>query len=462
MVGLKKLLLGLMLLGAVTYFGGGGTFASFSAQTSNNGSSIASGTLTMNDSVNNATSCLSASGTSNNNVNSVNQAVNAAGCDKLLTLTNVAPGSAASTAKVTILNSGSIAASQFSVWGSSVSATLSTAVPIGNFNSISVVGLDGPVLSGQTLELNYGSNLPQQFKSTSTVAPPASPTTPVSINVTSLAGGQAVASAALSIGTTMTDISSNTDSTATATNNMNCYDQKTTGGLPTATKGDSLNFNPVLGNPFCGHALLFLQETTGTFNYCWYGNGAPGNPSENASGLCNVPIIGVTLGTALTIGTVSASVTLQIPSQTLNGNISNGDVLVVTSGAHTQSFTATQNIVLGTTGVTSITATSTTPFANFIFPIGSTVVDLTAASALNADTTSTITTFDTFHNSTGRIQLAPVTNNGVINASAAVQLNSGASRNFLLGLYMPAPPGTNQNYLQGLVATFGLTWHIDQ
>jgi hypothetical protein len=48
---LKQFLLGLMLLGAVTYFGGGGTFASFSAETANNGSSVASGTLTMSATV---------------------------------------------------------------------------------------------------------------------------------------------------------------------------------------------------------------------------------------------------------------------------------------------------------------------------------------------------------------------------------------------------------------------------
>jgi hypothetical protein len=56
---LKQFLLGLMLLGAVTYFGGGGTWASFSAETSNAGESIASGTLTMNDTAS-ATACYSA------------------------------------------------------------------------------------------------------------------------------------------------------------------------------------------------------------------------------------------------------------------------------------------------------------------------------------------------------------------------------------------------------------------
>jgi len=27
---------------------------------------------------------------------------------------------------------------------------------------------------------------------------------------------------------------------------------------------------------------------------------------------------------------------------------------------------------------------------------------------------------------------------------------------------MPLPAGNNQNYLQGLQSTFGITWHIDQ
>lgn len=453
---LKGLLLLTMLLGAVTYFGGGGTFASFSAQTSNAGQAIASGTLTMNDTVNTGTSCLSASGPSFNNANDVDKSVNPAGCDKLLTLTNVAPGNAASTAKVAILNSGSLDASGFSVWGSSVNGTLNTAVSVGNVNSLTVTGLAGPIFSGQTIEVNYGSNLPQQFKATQSVTPPASPTTPVTFTISALAGGQAAATAALPVGATVTDTSSNTDGSATATNNTNCYDQKTTGGTTTATKGDSLTFNPIVGNPFCSHLLVFLQET-GTFNYCWYGNTS--TAFSLTSGLCVVPMIGVTLSTALaTTGNITS---LPIASMTMNGNISIGDQIVVTSGTHTQTFTAAQNILIGTPTVTTISV-STTPATSPAFPIGSTVVDQTASNAMNADTTSTITNFDTLHGATGKIPLSPVTANGTTNAVAPVQLAHGATRNFIVGVYMPAPAGTNQNYLQGLMSTFGITWRLDQ
>jgi hypothetical protein len=32
----------------------------------------------------------------------------------------------------------------------------------------------------------------------------------------------------------------------------------------------------------------------------------------------------------------------------------------------------------------------------------------------------------------------------------------------VVGLYFPAPAGQNQNQLQGLQSTFGITWHMDQ
>jgi hypothetical protein len=43
-----------------------------------------------------------------------------------------------------------------------------------------------------------------------------------------------------------------------------------------------------------------------------------------------------------------------------------------------------------------------------------------------------------------------------------VQLAKTASRTFQVGLFFPAPSGANQNTLQGLASTFGLTWHMDQ
>ena len=53
-----------------------------------------------------------------------------------------------------------------------------------------------------------------------------------------------------------------------------------------------------------------------------------------------------------------------------------------------------------------------------------------------------------------------------LNTNATVQLshfNTGNfTRTFYVGLYLPVPAGSNQNALQGLASTFGLTWHIDQ
>jgi hypothetical protein len=81
--------------------------------------------------------------------------------------------------------------------------------------------------------------------------------------------------------------------------------------------------------------------------------------------------------------------------------------------------------------------------------------------------TDTITNFNTMHNGAlGKIQLYPVSSSGVLDTAASVQLshfNSGTyARTFQVGVYLPAPTGQNQNPLQGLISTFGITWHIDQ
>jgi hypothetical protein len=453
MTALKQFLLGLMLLGAVTYFGGGGTWASFNAETSNNGSSISSGTLTMSDQVNSAGACFTASSATANNV---------ANCPAPLTIANVAPGNPTSTATITVMNTGSIDGSSLTLFGSYTNGMLNAPLTSGNpVTTLSVTNLEGPVNVNDTIVVANGPNT-QSFSATSAavpVTPPALPSTAVSFTVQKLlsAGGGAVsANATYPAGsTTVTDTSSNSNGSATAANNTDCYDRQTAGGTPTATKGDSLNFNPIVGNPFCSHALMYVQETTGGKNYCWYGaTSVPGA----ATGLCAIPPIGMTVSTIVPLGAVSS---IPITSMTLNGNISVGDTITVTSGTHTQNFVSAQNIAYGTTGVTSITITGST-VTTAAFPVGSTVVDLTATNAANSDILDTITNFDTSHGSSGRLQLAPISSSGILDATAPVQLAHGASRVFLIGLYMPSPAGTNQNYLQGLQSIFGLTWHLDQ
>jgi len=429
-VKLKKLLIGLMLFGAVAYFGGGGTFASFNAETTNSGSAVSSGTLTLANQVNSGTTCLSANSLTANNVNPA--------CASVLTLTNVAPGVYGGVATVNVQNSGSIDASKFYLWAAPVEATIGTALTTGGaITSLPVTALEGTVTSGDQIVVSNGSHT-QTF-----VANGATGGGSTSITVTSQ-----TPNFAYPIGSSVIDTSANTTAS-----NTNCYDVKTvTAGTAGATKGTDLNFNPITGNPFCSTALIFVQEQTGGLNYCWHGNGALA-----ASGLCNAPI-SVTLTTGLT----NAVAVTSLAVAALNGNVLSGDQILVTSGSHTQTFVATANVPFGGT---SIPVTSLA--ANFSYPIGSAVTDSTTLGVLNSDITNTLSLFDRQHNVTiGKIQLYPVTANGTVDNAAPVQLShfgSGTySRTFKVGVYLPAPAGQNQNALQGLQSTFGITWHIDQ
>ena len=428
---LKALLAFLMAIGAAAYFGGGGTFASFSAETTNIGSAIGSGTLTMSDQVNSTTACLSANAATQNNVNPA--------CAAALTLTNVAPGVYGGVAQITVQNTGSIDASKFYFWAPQVNATLTGALTSGvAVTTLAVSPLEGTITSGDSLVVSFGTHS-QTFIASGGASGGAT-----SISVTSQ-----VANFSYAVGTVVSDSSSNT-----SVNNTDCYDAKTTSpGTLNATKGTDLNFNPVAGNPLCSTLLVFVQETTGGLNYCWLGKGSS---PEASNGACTAPI-SVNPSSILSTGGAITS----LPVTALNGNVASGDSIVVTSGSHTQTFTATAAAFFG---ATSISVTSATP--NFAYPTSSTVIDSSALSALNPDTTDTITNFDTAHNSVGKIQLFPVTGNGAVDTAAPVELNhfqSGTySRTFQVGVYMPAPAGINQNPLQGLQSTFGITWHIDQ
>jgi hypothetical protein len=419
-----------MLMGAAAYFGGGTTLASFNAETTNVGNAVSSGTLTMSDQVNTGTACLSAGAATQNNVNPA--------CAAVLALTNVAPGVFGGVAQVTVQNTGSIDASKLYFWAPPVNATLNGALTSGNaVTTLTVTPLEGTVTSGDSIVVSFGTHT-QTFTASAAASGGAT-----SISVTSLA-----ANFSYPIGTSVSDTSS--DTTA---NNTDCYDAKTTTpGTTGATKGTDLNFNPVTGNPFCGAALVFVQETTGGFHYCWLGKGSS---PESASGMCSAPI-SVNLSSALSTGGPITS----LPVAALNGNVASGDSIVVVSGSNTQTFTASANAFFG---AIAITVTSATP--NFAYPTTSTVTDSTTLSALNPDT-DTLTNFDTAHNTVGKIQLFPVTGNGTINNTATVELshfNTGTfSRIFQIGVYLPAPAGINQNALQGLQSTFGITWHIDQ
>jgi hypothetical protein len=417
----KKALLLMMAIGAAAYFGLSGTFASFSAETSNLGSGIASGTLTMSDQVNAVTACLSANGVVNVNTN----------CSKVLNLTNVAPGAVNAAAQVTIQNTGSLDASKLYLFAPYVNSTLTTQILSGASGPLTVAPLEGSVALNDRIRVTYGGQF-QDFVATAAVAALAT-SIPVS----------GVANATFPAGSVVTDIDSNQLPTTT-----DCYDLKTsTGATSGATSGSDLNFNSPTGNPFCRAVLLYVQETTNNKHYCWVGNGS-------GTAICKAPT-----SVALTSG-ISGTVT-SLPVGSVNGNITAGDTIHVVSAVNAQDFTASGNTFAGASNI----LVNSTP-ANFSYPTGSTVVDTTAASALNSDATNTISHFDTANRLSGEIQLWPVTADGVIDQTATVELahfNTGLwARTFQVGLYLPAPNGVNQNPLQGLATTFGMTWHLDQ
>jgi hypothetical protein len=413
--------------------GGCATFASFSAETSNPGSTIASGTLTMSNTVDSGTACLSSGAGSTDNVNPA--------CDTLLTLTNVAPGVYGGTAKVTVKNTGSIDASKLWVWAPSVVTTLTTGLTSGVAPStLAVTALKGAVVAGQAVVVSSGAHT-QTFYASSAAA----------VGATSIAvAGSAAANFSYPSGSTsLVDVA-------------DCYDAKTTSSpasAPGSTYGTQLNFNPTAGNPLCGTLLLYVQEITGTVdgtpgtqNYCWVGQAYSGNS------MCVAPI-SVTLSGPLT---TAAGGTTALPVTALNGNVRSGDKIVVASGTTTQTFSASADVYVGATSIPVTAATATTAF-----PAGSTVTHSTTDTSgplvmLDANTTDTISNFDTLHDGQrGPIQLPPVTSNAA-GATTLTQLPHGSSRTFLIGVFLPAPTGSSQNQLQGLVSKFGLTWHVDQ
>lgn len=432
----RPLLVSILALGAATFAGvGGGTFATFNAETSNLGSSLASGTLTMSDKVGTGAVCASANATTQDNVNSA--------CDAVVNLANLAPGVASLTgaAQLTIANTGSLDASKLYLSAPYVNATLNAGLTQGGAVSpLTVTALEGPVTNGDSITLAWGTH------SQSCTASAGAAGGATSISVTCV---PATANFSYPVGTRVTDTSTNTGAS-----NTDCYDAKTTTTIvPGSTIGTDLNYNAPTGNPLCTTALLWVQETTGGKTYCWSGKGSS---PEDAAGLCVAPIA-VNLASGLTNGTPVNSLSVTA----LNGNVRSGDSVVISEGNNTLTCTASSTVSIG---AVSIPINSCTPLANY--STSAKVTDSTVQTTLNADSADTISAFDLAHPQTARLQLSPITVSGTVNASAVIELNktgdAGSTRIFWIGLYIPAPAGSNQNGLQGLQSKFGFVWHIDQ
>ncbi len=487
----KRILVAFMALGIAAYVGGSGTFSTFNAETANPGSSVSSGTLTLTDQVNTGTVCASINAASLDNTN---QGYGANGCQAALNITNLAPGAYDTTSGntgaslLTLTNTGSLDASRFTLYASYVNGSLSTALNSGDAVSthpLVVSSLEGPVSAGDTVVISYGTHAETCTVGASGTA--ASATT-ATINISSGANacgtGVTTWNFSYPVGTRVRDTSSNASPTTT-----DCWDSQTTAAkdgtgaaIAGASYGTQLNFNPVTGNPLCTAALFWVQEVTfsggvinpGVRNYCWTGKGSS---PEDSLGMCTAPINASMTGDsngASSPYTINALTTSLSFSAGLRGNIKSGDTLTITDKTVSASATCTAgaNAYIGATSV-SLSGSCTSLVNNTAFTSGNTyIVDTSTLSSLNSDTTDTISNFDTAHNQIGSIQLYPISANGTANTNALVELNRagtansatqpGATRYFYVGVYLPAPPGTSQNQLQGLMSTFGFNWHIDQ
>jgi hypothetical protein len=309
----KRVLMLMLAIGIVAYAGGKGTFSTFSAETSNVGASAASGTLSLSDQVNTGTACVSSNATSLDNYQT--------SCDVPVTLTNQAPGVFGGTSKITVANTGSLDASQLSIYAPYVNSTLATQVSSGStISSLATTALEGSVSTGDTIELDYGGQSVQMVASANvsptktaiTIAAPGSQSgtltnggaTVTGLTTTNLRAGMTVTGTGIPASTTIAQVVDatsivltnnatsagsqsltftvkatidykvgtrvyDTSSNATALK-TDCFDQITqTSPVVGATKGSDLNFNGTdIGdgshwdstNNYCKTLLFFVQE----------------------------------------------------------------------------------------------------------------------------------------------------------------------------------------------------------
>ena len=131
---LRKALVGVLAVGIAVTVVSAGTFASFSASTTNAGSTFATGTLILSNQKDTATACLSTGGgTTDTNAN--------ASCDDLFALAVKKPGDTA-TVDLTLTNEGSIDGSDLLGFASSACAAADAAGESANGTGNPCTGID--------------------------------------------------------------------------------------------------------------------------------------------------------------------------------------------------------------------------------------------------------------------------------------------------------------------------------
>lgn len=505
---LKAWLLTVLVIGVVAFSGTGGTLASFNASTLNADNTLSSGTLTLDDWVTSGTICLSSGGV----VGSASTNENS-DCTAVLSVTNVAPGSwstSSQSAKVTVEDSGSLAASTFTL-GAPTGATCVgsktatsphitvTAVTLttghdtatASAGSFSKVQVGMPVLAkgvpaGTTVTGVSSTTVTMSKSATTSGSESVSfgwSTTVAGVEFTSGQKTVAVASGGfpgVSVGMTVSvkapePMPVSTGTVVTAVNGT----KLTLSRAATATVTETANFGATSGkqdnftatptttsHPFCSAATMSVQESatvTGHTDYfCWYGYGVTltTSPTESATkGLCLEPL-STTLATSISCASGITSIRLS----SVTGPVFKTDLLTVVSGGKTCQLTATTTT--RTTPVLASTSPTTVSVAYHAgtgsFPAGAAVSNSTVSTDMNADHTHTIKNFlSKYAQPHEGITLYPVTGPGTVSETAPVELEPLESRTFTIGLYLPKTVAS-QNKLQGLSTSFGLTWYISQ
>jgi hypothetical protein len=129
---IKQYLMLLTVIGLVSIASGSGTFASFSAETTNAGNTLSTGSITLDNVVNAGSDCYSSGGAGN---------VNAA-CDVIWTVPTWAPGDPVNTQELTLSNTGSLDPTDLTFWAPKVdtAGALSGGGLVCNFESYTPAG----------------------------------------------------------------------------------------------------------------------------------------------------------------------------------------------------------------------------------------------------------------------------------------------------------------------------------
>jgi predicted ribosomally synthesized peptide with SipW-like signal peptide len=249
---IKQYLMLLLAIGVIAVVASGsGTFASFTAETTNANNTFATGTLFLHNTKDGGTTCTSESGTGN---------VQTSGCDTLFTVTNLA-GNSTQTANLTLTNAGSLDSQNISFFApgacsdsAAVIGTLNTAADE-TASTLKITGLTQTVVKDSKIQLDDGSDTNVYTVTTTTNAATAATT---GIPVT-------------------------TDSFTTASHSF------------PATSATKVTFKVGFTQTpnLCGQLKLYIEETDASFNTvlnCVYGTttGA-GQPCTDGPTLSSLP-----------------------------------------------------------------------------------------------------------------------------------------------------------------------------